>query len=251
LTGHDAPAVQLDEPAEQFLTIEFESQREMRGSLNALVAAESNIFVAIVAATFVGLSFLGQATVRDTGVDYAGALYLAAVGVLLVNYLLGWSTFRRVISSRATVVRYARSMNRTRRYYVDRYPDLAPLVSPDIYDDRPPMGSVGSNRPFLDVLSGNTGLVAILASACLGALIGVGIAAAVDAGHVSRSSVESGRGAILAIGVVLGTFLGSMLMFERYATRRFAAEEAAWTSHFPKPPSSRRGAASRPDDARG
>ena len=117
-------------------------------------------------------------------------------------------------------------MNRTRRYYVDRYPDLAPFISPDIYDDRPPMGSVGSHRPFLDVVSGNTGLVAILASACLSSLAGVGIAAAVDADKISRSSVESGFGSVLAIGLVLAAFFASMFLFERYATRRFAAEPA-------------------------
>lgn len=227
------PPVHLEPEAEAFLRMEFEAQREMRGSLNTLVAAESNIFVAIVGATFLGLSFLGQAVIRDSAVVDRQALYVAAIGVLLVDYLLGWSTFRRVVSSRITVVHYARTMNRARRYYVDRYPDLTDFVSPDIRDDRPPMGSVGSRRPFLDVLSGNTGLVAILASACVGALAGVVLAAVGDANLDYAPAIDRGwRGALPIGALVLLAFAGSMAAFELSATRSFRAAEARWDAKF-------------------
>jgi hypothetical protein len=233
---HDSPPSFLKPEAEQFLRSEFEAQREMRGNLNNLVAAETNIFVAIVAATFLGLSFLGQAIIRDSAIIDRPVLYLAAIGVLVVDYLLGWSTFRRVVSSRITVVRYARTMNRARRYYVDRYPDLADYVSPDIRDDRPPMGSVGSSRPLLDVLSGNTGLIAILASACAGALAGVILAAVLGAGVDVLPEIDRGwRGAAPIGAVVLLAFVGSMAAFERHATRSFEAAEARWEAKFGVP----------------
>lgn len=242
MTEGEGPATHLSPEAEQFLLHEFEAQREMRGNLNSLVAAESNIFVAIVAATFVGLSFLGQAVIRDTGIADRHVLYLAALGVLMVDYLLGWSTFRRVVSSRITVVRYARSMNRARRYFVDQYPGLGQFTSPDIYDNRPPMGAVGSSRPLLDVLSGNTGLVAILASACAGALAGVSVATIGDASNITWLQADQGWKATVVTGtVVLVAFAGSMAAFERHASQRFRAEESTWNAHFPIPqPSDKR-----------
>lgn len=230
----ESPLPELTKEAEQFLRLEFDAQREMRGNLNNLVAAESNIFVAIVGATFLGLSFLGQAVIRDSAIVDRHVLYIAAIGVLAVDYLLGWSTFRRVVSSRVTVVRYARTMNRSRRYYVDRSPELALFVSSDICDDRPPMGSVGSGRPFLDVVSGNTGLVAILASACAGALTGVAWAALGETNVDRFPSIDQGWTGALPAGVlVLVAFIGSMAAFERFATRSFALAEAGWHANFP------------------
>jgi hypothetical protein len=236
MSEHDPPQSFLEPVAEQFLRSEFDAQREMRGNLNTLVAAETNIFVAIVGATFLGLSFLGQAVIRESAIVDRPVLYFAAIGVLVIDYLLGWSTFDRVVSSRITVVRYARTMNRARRYYVDRYPDLADFVSPDIRDDRPPMGSVGSSQPSLNVLSGNTGLVAILASACAGALAGAILAAIFEADFAFLPNIHHGWEQAAPIGAaVLLAFVASMIKFECTATHAFEAAEARWEAKFGMP----------------
>lgn len=200
----------LDDDSKAFLLLEFETMREMRAALNTQVAAELQIYVAMVTALFVALAFITQFFAVTTTV------LLIALGALGAVVLLGWATYYRVVESRVTVVRYARSLNRVRHYFVAQDARLAAYVSPDIYDDRPPFGAVGATRPLFGALKANTGLVAIINSGSVAA--GVGIALSLVG--------ASNRG--MAIVLVLLAFLVSIGIHDWYQRQQYAEAEANW-----------------------
>jgi hypothetical protein len=209
-------APHLDDEARSFLLLEFETMREMRTALNSLVATEINIYVAIVGATFVAL-----APVRDilpVGDDIVRTL---SVGALCVVVLLGLATYFRVVESRITVVKYARSMNRVRSYFARSTELLHQYISPDIYDDQPPFGAIGSTRPYWGSLLANTGLIAILNSSAFAAIAGLIVP---TVGGVDRSWIAGATGSV---------FLGSVIVHAIYQNARYKSEEARWVSFHP------------------
>ncbi len=148
-----------------FLLAEMQTIREMRASLNSLVSSEISIFLAMVTATFVGLAFASEKfAVSD-------AFVVVAIWALTVVALLGWALFTRVVRSRVEVVKYARTLNRIRNYFLDSDGSIQKYMSTEIYDDQPPFGSIGSSRPRFLVLSGNTGMIAILNSGVVSSAI--------------------------------------------------------------------------------
>lgn len=207
---------QLDDASQAFLLLEFETMRDMRAALNAQVAAELQVYVAMVTAMFVALAFIAQFF------KVTATVLLIALGALAAVVLLGWATYFRVVDSRITVVRYARSLNRVRHYFVARDASLVAYVSPDIFDNRPPFGAIGATRPIFGALKGNTGLVAVINSGSAAA--GVGIALSLF-GATNRA---------LAIVLVLLAFLVSVAIHDWYQMRRYAEAEAAWRAyHMP------------------
>lgn len=201
---------QLDDVSQAFVLLEFETMRDMRAALNTQVAAEIQIYVAMVTAMFVALAFIAQFFEVTTTV------LLIALGALGAVVLLGWATYYRVVESRITVVRYARSLNRVRRYFVTRNATLTEYVSPDVDPNAPPFGAVGATRPILGALKANTGLVAIIKSGSAAA--GVGIATSLF-GITNRAWV---------IVLVLLAFLVSIAIHDWYQMRRYSEAETAW-----------------------
>jgi hypothetical protein len=204
----------------EFLIADFESTREMRNAHNALVASEINIFVAMITVTFVALAF-----VSDSFRDVDQFLVIAILALIPV-LLLGWAIFDRVARSRIQVVEYARMLNRTRRYFVDRFPEIERHVSGNIFDNVPDFGAVGRERPRMGALLANTGMIAILNSATVGAIVGMAFNRALD--------VESS--AWLTI-IVVAAFSVSLWVHGRSLKKRFDRAEDAWVSYFPKPES--------------
>lgn len=211
----------FDEDIRAFLLLEFETMREMRASLNSLVATETNIYVAIVGATFVALAFMGD--LLNVGENTVRTI---AVGALCVVALLGVATYYRVVESRITVVKYARSMNRVRSYFAASNARLQPYISPDIHDNKPPFGAIGSTRPMWGALFANTGLIAILNSSALSAIAGT-VVPAFGGSDADPGWIVASSGAV---------FLGSVLAHTIYQNHRYRAEEAAWVSFNPQPP---------------
>lgn len=207
---------QVDDTSESFMMLEFETMRDMRAALNSQVAAEIQIYVAMVTAMFVALAFIAQFFRVTTTV------LLIAFGALGAVILLGWAIYFRVVESRITVVRYARSLNRVRHYFVARDAELAAFVSPDVYDNSPPFGAVGATRPALGALKANTGLVAIINSGSVAAAVGIAITLF---GITDR---------VWVIVLVLFAFLFSIAAHEWYQMRRYAEAEEAWHAyHIP------------------
>ena len=187
---------------------------------NALVASEIDSFVAMVTVTFVALAF-----VSDSFRDVDRFLVIAILALIPV-LLLGWAIFDRVARSRIQVVEYARMLNRTRRYFVDRFPEIERHVSGNVYDNVPDFGAVGRERPRMGALLANTGMIAILNSATVGAIVGMAFYSALD--------VESS--AWLTI-IVVAAFIVSLGLHGRSLKKRFDNAEDAWVSYFPKPES--------------
>lgn len=200
----------LDDASEAFLLLEFETMREMRAALNTQVATEIQIYVAMVTAMFVALAFIAQFFEVTTTV------LLIALGALGAVVLLGWATYFRVVESRITVVRYARSLNRVRRYFIERNAGLARYVSPDTDENKPPFGAVGATRPIFGALKANTGLIAIINSGSVAASVGILLSLV---GVTDRT---------IAVVVILLAFLASIAIHDGYQMRQYAQAEAAW-----------------------
>ena len=214
-----AGSSQLPAGVTDFLIADFESTRDMRNAHNTLVASEINIFVAMVTVTFVALAF-----VSDSFDDTDRFLVIASWALIPVLFL-GWAIFDRVAQSRIQVVEYARVLNRTRWFFVERFPEIERYVSDNIYDNRPAFGAVGRNRPRLGgALLGNSGMIAILNSATFSAIIGI-------AAHLV-TDIESNGWMTL---IVLIAFAGSIAFHGNTLKHRFDQAEQGWESFHPKP----------------
>ena len=216
---------------ESFLLLEFESLRELRASLNSLVAAETNIYVAIVGATFLALAFIGQVLGNDDQADRDKLVLGLAFGALVVVLLLGSAIYSRVVSSRITVVKYARYMNRVRSYFLSRNVGLSQFISSDIYDDMPPFGAVGTSVPILGALMSNTGMIAILNSSALAALVGISCSLI---GISNTSLFEVGDlGIQWSVVLIVVAFGLAISIHHAYQVRRYRLEERRWIAFHP------------------
>lgn len=201
---------------EAFLIAEYETIPELRSAHNTLVAAEFSIFVAMATAVFVALAFLSE---RFEG--EASDLLTFSAAVMAILALLGWAIFDRVVRSRVQVVEYARHLNRIRRYFVERHPDIAPFVGARPCDTLPRFGAIGGDHPWFP--SGNTGLISIVNSAVVAALAGVLLALVSDNHELTPR---------LSAACTL-VFLVSLAVHHQYQNRKCGHAELAWTATFP------------------
>lgn len=227
----------FDAETKAFMMLDFESQRDMRASLNTLVATETNIYVAIVGATFLALAFIGQVLQREGEPGNVHLVLGVAFGALFAVFLLGCAMYNRVVSSRITVVKYARYMNRVRYYFVTSNRALAQYISSDIYDDMPPFGAVGTTVPLLVPLTANTGMIAILNSTAFAAMIGIGYNmldfSTEPVFEISQLGISWGLISIVVF------FALSIAVHGSYQSFRYYQEEDSWNAHHPKPKKSK------------
>ena len=208
----------FDADTQAFLLLEFETLREMRSTLGNIVASEINVYVAIVGAAFVALAFLDEVLPDDHTL-----VRTIALGILLVVFILGWAMYFRVVESRITIVQYARSLNRVRNYYIKRNTELVKFISPNIYDNVPKFGSVGSAPPKLGALLANTGMIATINSSSCAAMGGI-VCSILDMANIW-----------IVVAVVFLCFIGSTATHNIYQTRKYAHAEKVWDSFHPRP----------------
>jgi hypothetical protein len=229
----EQPKVKSD--VEAFMLVEFETYRDMRASLNTLVATETNIYVAIVAATFLALAFAGQFVSNDDTLFSQSVEWVlgVALGILSVVYLLGWAIYMRVVSSLVTVARYARYMNRVRNYYYQRDELARPFIGSDIHDDLPPFGSVGGKVPRFNPIVGNTGMISILNGSILAAIVGISY----NLLNFSTFRVFSLHGFGITWYVIwcVVAFGLSVIVHHKYQLSHYAASEREYVAYHPSP----------------
>lgn len=211
---------------ETFLLADFESFRELRSSLNALVNSEINVYLAMVAATLLGLGFLGNR------LSFGSEVRRIGIGVLLVVCLLGIVIFGRVVEGRIQVHSYLRSMNRIRRYFWDHDPRVRPYLNRrTIYDDVPRFAVIGQSDSNLGSLRGNTGMIAILNSGTIGTL-----AVLITLEILDVAGIDRWQDAVLS-AVALTIFVAALVLHGRYQVKRFDGMErrAGDDVGFPSP----------------
>lgn len=209
-----------------------EAMRVLYAEHSSLVAARSltysetfsrvSIFLAVLSGSVIALALIAQAA-------HFGATFISiAILMLAIVLFVGVTTVSRLIALNLENLRWVSGMNRVRRAYLERNPDLEPYFIAGSHDD--PLGimltlgfdtlparNAGSVFEGLQTIPGTVGvLVAVVA----GALVGL-IATALVAPQVV---------VVIAAG---GTFAVTFGLFAGWGQRAFARHMARLEVHFP------------------
>jgi hypothetical protein len=110
---------------------EYATLRERRQSLDQLGEGRVNFFLATISGTFVGLALLSQPSIVQETIHFIS-------GAIIVGLLwIGFTIFARVVHRSVQLILLDSGMNRIRRYFVDRNPEVEKYLSFPIYDDKP------------------------------------------------------------------------------------------------------------------
>ena len=156
-----------------FLRAEFELIEHMRESLVNLVNQRFNFLLALVSATLVAISFLGNE------LHFGTAFFLIASGLLVSVLMLGLIVFARALEAEVMTIIYIRALNRIRNFYVTNEPAIRAYLTMPWYDDVPSFYAPGYD---VSKASGSwwtkfTNLPAMIAviNSTLASFLGVGI----------------------------------------------------------------------------
>jgi hypothetical protein len=184
------------------LTTEHFTLQGARQQTMSESSARASVFVFSVSSALVALGFIGQVS------ELGDAFYVFGLTVLPTIYVLGCTTFVRLVECGAEDFRYGLAINRIRHYYKDLAGEHADLFLLSGHDDGQGvfenMGLSAENRSSLFAFS--------TAVAVIDGVVG-GAAAALAAGWLLDLS--------LALATVLGaaTALASITAWLRYAAR--------------------------------
>lgn len=120
-----------DDKLVDFMIAEYENLRERRDSLDKLGESRVNFFLATISGALVGLTLLVQVPYINDIVHFIVALII--IGILWI----GFTMFARMVSRSINLILLDRGMNRIRRYFVDKNPEIKDYISLPIYDDMP------------------------------------------------------------------------------------------------------------------
>jgi hypothetical protein len=121
----------------EFLRAEFELLEHMRESLVNLVNQRFNFLLALVSATLVAISFLGNQ------LHFGTVFFLVASGLLVSVLLLGLIVFARALEAEVMTIIYIRGLNRIRNFYVTIAPTIRDYLTMPWYDDVPSFHAPG------------------------------------------------------------------------------------------------------------
>jgi hypothetical protein len=136
----DSQTSRVSEEAADFMLAEYTTLRELRLSLDSLGETRVNFFLATISGTVVGLGLINQLSGQLEIVFFINAAVF--IGLLL----FGLITFARMVERHASIIEYTRGMNRIRRFFAEKHPDIKPYLWLSIYDDKPSLGYAIYNR---------------------------------------------------------------------------------------------------------
>jgi hypothetical protein len=119
------------DPGDEFLRAEFNLLEHMRESLVNLVNQRFNFLLALVSATLIAISFLGNQ------LRFSPIFFLIASGLLVSILMLGMIVFARALEAEVMTIVYIRALNRIRNYYVTHAPSIRDYLTMPWYDDVP------------------------------------------------------------------------------------------------------------------
>lgn len=105
-----------------FATTEHFTLQTARGATIAETSGRATLFLGTVSAGLVAFAFAGQTSLT--------ALYVFGLVLFPVLFFLGLTTFRRALQASIADTLYVLRINRLRRFYVDRAPQLAAYLAP-------------------------------------------------------------------------------------------------------------------------
>jgi hypothetical protein len=160
---------ELRDAPDEFILAEYAGLQSLRQGLVTLGENRLNFFLATVSGALVGAGLL-----IDKLSTY-GDLVFYVVGFIFAGLLLlGIATFVRMVERSIGVVIYSRGMNRLRRYFVDKNPDIERYIIQPINDDWPSFESLGFKEKGASTI-GLSEMVAALNSTIVSVIIAIGI----------------------------------------------------------------------------
>ena len=206
------------------LYAEHSSLLAARSLTYAEISSRFSGFLAILSASVIALALVAQA------VHFTSTFIGIAILILTIVLFVGVTTVGRLIALNLENLRWVSGMNRLRRAYLEKSPDLEPYFITDSHDDAlgimvtlgfdsVPSRGPGSVFEGLQTMPGTVGaLVAVVAGALLG-LIAIALA-------VPEVVV------VVAAG---GTFALTFTAFAIWGQRAFSRHVARLQAHFPRP----------------
>jgi hypothetical protein len=132
------PKIDTEESATDFMLAEYATLRELRLSLDSLGESRMNFYLAVISGSVVGLGLLNQLS------GLAKTIFFINAAVIVGLLFLGSITFVRMLQRTVNIVEYTRGMNRIRRFFSEKNPDITPYLwlssRFSLYDDRPRIG---------------------------------------------------------------------------------------------------------------
>lgn len=150
--------------AEDFLVAEYETLKEFRKSQVDQAQNRFNLFLVLVSSAVGIIALVTDA--QDTRATSAFFISVALTSLALLY--LGIVTFRRIIQNHIHTTTYTRGLNRIRRYFVERYPEIEQYLTFPTREDYPRFKAMGS---LTIAATGLTGMVIFLNAV----LAGVGL----------------------------------------------------------------------------
>jgi len=120
-----------EERASEFMLAEYATLRELRLSLDSLGESRMNFYLAAISGSVVGLGLLNQLSALSKTTFFINA------AVIVGLFFFGTITFARMLQRTVKIVEYTRGMNRIRRYFAEKNPDITQYLWLSLYDDRP------------------------------------------------------------------------------------------------------------------
>lgn len=154
-----------------FATTEHFTLQTARGATIAETNGRATLFLGAVSAGLVAFAFAGQTSLT--------ALYVFRLVLFPVLFFLGLTTFRRALQASIADTLYILRINRVRRFYVDRAPQLAAYIAPPEPTDnlsrllREEGYQPSRWQTFLSIPAA----IAVVNSVLLGATVGLAVAA--------------------------------------------------------------------------
>lgn len=111
---------------------EYSTLRELRLSLDSLGENRVNFYMAAISGSVVGLALINQLS------TFPEIIYFIDGAVVAGLFVFGLITFARMVERSVNIISYTRGMNRIRRYFADKHPNIQSYLWLPITDDTPP-----------------------------------------------------------------------------------------------------------------
>jgi len=140
-----------------FMLAEYETLRDLRASLVSQGESRVNFLLATISGAVVALALVNQGA-------YSKDIVITINAMILVGlFLLGLITYLRLVHRGIAITVYTRGINRIRRYFVERVPDIGDYLILPTSDDVPSLRYGGFFSRGLGSV-GLAGMVAIIDS---------------------------------------------------------------------------------------
>jgi hypothetical protein len=219
----------------EYMKAEFTLLEHMRESLVNLVNQRFNFLLALVSATLVAISFLGNE------LHFSAVFFLIASGLLGSVLILGLIVFARALEGEVMTIIYIRALNRIRNFFVTHDPSIRDYLMMPWYDDVPSFYAPGydisqAGDPWWTRFTNLPAMIAVINSTLL-SFLGVSIAQFVI---MLDSSVAAGPEeplhylALTALVGIAAFGIALYLQLRRIGTR-MAEATAKFHVHFRTP----------------